>query len=73
MSDDCLWVPGNVFFPDSVSPLGGNATTLLHVNPYVDQFVNFGMMPLNTAVIPAAPSSVPMYMSTIYGGLPAYG
>ncbi|KAF8040621.1 hypothetical protein BT93_B2749 [Corymbia citriodora subsp. variegata] len=61
---------GNAFFPDSISPFG-NATP--HVGPFADQFVNFGMMPLNTAVVPAAPLSVPMYMSTIYGGLPAYG
>ncbi|XP_030530485.2 uncharacterized protein LOC125312515 [Rhodamnia argentea] len=55
---------GNAFFADSISPFG-NATPLLHARPFVDQGVNFGMMPLNTAV--------PMYMPTIYGGLPAYG
>ncbi|KAI3411588.1 uncharacterized protein J3R85_017764, partial [Psidium guajava] len=63
---------GNAFFPDSISPFG-NATPLLHARPFVDQGVNFGMMPLNTAVIPAAPLSVPMYMPTIFGGLPTYG
>ncbi|KAL3744559.1 hypothetical protein ACJRO7_013776 [Eucalyptus globulus] len=61
---------GNAFFPDNVSPFG-NSTP--HVRPFVDQYVNFGMMPLNSAVVPAAPLSVPMYMSTIYGGLPTYG
>lgn len=47
-------------------------SSLPHVRPFWNLYGNIGMMPFNTALVPATSFAVPMYMPAMYGGFPAF-
>ncbi|OMO67009.1 Zinc finger, RING-type [Corchorus capsularis] len=50
-----------------------NGPPFPNIRPFANPYGNSGMMPFNASMIPGAPYPIPTYVTSMFGGSPAFG